>query len=271
MYFVFRGWIVEKTQAAAFCSFFAGCVFFIGFLGYLIKELSFVFLISQLSKLTIQSNLFALVTSGLYIFKPNHRWFSTNILPIISVTLLSFAGIGFWVILFPIYFIDLGDYLIPEVDKNFSYISVFFGIWDHTVTQIIFLFFFYYVTKKANSFYLTPINTKSLLSFLYIYYCAWVLLNVIISFTDITFPTYGILTNFNPNSSAKIKFSGGEDIPIFGIRSLMASHLACLVLIISLSLFFSWMSIKMRFLSSQAAQAAQACDVKTLTKPFSFF
>ncbi|GCE63282.1 hypothetical protein [Candidatus Mycoplasma haematohominis] len=242
MYIIFRNKAIEKDILAGFLSFLAGLIFFFELLVSISINFSFKALIEQLGKITCQSNLLAFFVAALYCVNPNHRVFRTNFLPLAAATLIWFAGLGFWILLFPIYYIDLGSFLISPENMEQSFVFVFFSIWNHTVTPFFFLIFFYFLNKKKNLWHLIPIKTKNLILVLHLYEILWVSWNIFISLLGDIFPTYGILTNFNPYT----KFETDDFSNLFSIRFLIASHLFCWFLSLAIGVIFSSVAIKFR-------------------------
>lgn len=241
MFLVFRKRLLEPDIFFAFCSFIAGSIFFIGLLQDLFLG-SLKNAIENLGKITIQSNLFAFIISGIYFFNPKHKIFRTNLYLLAAITLLFFAGLGFWCLLFPIYYIDLNSFIISPEEKVGGFRGAFYAIWNHTITQIFFLVFFYHINKKRNLWHLIPSPTKQINKFVLTYCCIWQLWNVFASTVLVIFPNYGVLTNFNPNS-----FYADDSIAtIFNLKILIFSNFFCLFLGLGISTFFSRFAIKFR-------------------------
>lgn len=150
---------------------------------------------------------------------------------------------GFWGILFPVYWIDLGGLFISSNDMRWVNFSSFFMFWNHTVTPICFIAFFCQVIKKNNSHKLTPVNVKSLLFIVYCYFCVWVIWNMFLSSLDNVSPTYGIFTNFNPYKSFKDVYMLDN---LFSIRALIFSHVLFISTFFFLSVQLSSAAVKYR-------------------------
>lgn len=242
MYIIFRNRIIEKDIFAGFFSFVAGLIFFFGLLAHITLNFSSRTIIEQLGKITCQSNLLAFFTSGFYCLKPNHRLFRTNFFPLFAISLIWFAGLGFWCLLFPIYYIDLSSFIISPEEMEQSFMSLFYSIWNHTITPFLFLIFFYFLNKKKNLWHLIPIKTKNLILAINLYVFLWVCWNIFISSLGNIFPTYGILTNFNPYTEFEID----DFVNLFSLRSLIGSHLFCWFLSLSIGFIYSSIAIKFR-------------------------
>ncbi|WP_187150045.1 hypothetical protein [Candidatus Mycoplasma haematobovis] len=238
MFLVFQGRIYEKDKLVAICSFLGGALFFFGNLVYFILEPSWAKLFENISKITFNSNLLAFIVSGLYLYDPKHSVFKNNFLMCFTAILLWFAALGFWCILFPIFYIDLGNYLISQQTTRWHPFTLFFTVWNHAVNPLLFLITFLYCTKKTSSEFLTPVSAKDLGIAIYLYLISWVLWNILISAVDRTFPTYGILTNFNPYSQHV------EGKNLYSLKSLLGCNIACVFLSCLLITFFSRISYK---------------------------
>ncbi|AEG72398.1 hypothetical protein MHF_0087 [Mycoplasma haemofelis Ohio2] len=238
MYFLFRGKVYEKAEVAALFSFLAGLVFLGGNLIWIVINPSLSEFFQNFSKITFNSNLVALIVSGLYYFKPDCRIFINNFFLTFAAVLLWFAGLGFWCLLFPIFYIDLGNYIVPSNIQEWYYFSMFFVFWDHLVTQILFLIMFLYCCRKSNANYLIPVPTKSIGCAVYLCLIIWVFWNVILTHLDVAFPTYGILTNFNPHSEHM------ELMNLFSLKSLLGCHLLCIIIAYVLLVTFSRISFQ---------------------------
>lgn len=238
MYLVFCGRIYEKDKLVALCSFLGGALFFFGNLAFFIAAPSWAKLFENVSKITFNSNLLAFIVSGLYLYNPKHSVFKNNFLMAFTAVLIWFAALGFWCILFPIFYIDLGSYLISQQTTNWHPFILFFTVWNHAVTPLLFLVTFIYCTKKTSSDFLAPISARELATAIYVYLISWVLWNIIISAVDKIFPTYGILTNFNPYSRHATSKN------LYSLKSLLGCSIACIFIAFLLIACFSRISHK---------------------------
>ncbi|WP_391591882.1 hypothetical protein MCAV_00370 [[Mycoplasma] cavipharyngis] len=230
-----------KQYFFTFLSFLAGLTFFLHFIIYNSTSGEWIHALVQW---TTQSNIFAFLIVVCYCLFKKSFLFKNNLLILVAINILFVAAVGFWLVLFPVAFAGLSYYLFqpkPNGSQHESlFLTNFFYIWNHGVTQICYFMFMLeaFRNNKNKNDSLVPINFKKIILVTLGYATFYLLVfGAILTTTTNIFPVYGIFTNFNPNKF--VIDDQQREIRLFNLQLLVTSIVG-LYLIVSLITFFNW-------------------------------